>query len=333
MPEPTADRVTEPAAINELDLPTYQKDWAKHHPGAWASTNVWHGVLVGNTPPCVTMGMLVEYEGKEENPAHIPTTEDELILDLAGCFENLIEEISRCLLSSLVPPSMKSPVPPLVPPSSVFSLCGSALGLPGFPGCSSSSCSCHSTLACRPDSSHLGSSRDHRLYGSTITRPSGSTSVGRYLRPPSCSTSALSCSSSTSALLYPSSTMGVYATAPSRPTEYVEYTSLPLHRLTGLHLRFVPWPLQFLQAPSSLHLLPGLQSHRRHLSPLAPGTTSDKNIYRYIIQTQYTTHPYKCRRNPIFLSLLMSPVDVFFNVTEITKTQKFYKVLELICSI
>lgn len=59
---------------------------------------------------CVFMGLMVEFEGLEENPAHHPNTGGELLLTFAGSFEELDLDILLNLQSSsspLVLPSIK----------------------------------------------------------------------------------------------------------------------------------------------------------------------------------------------------------------------------------
>lgn len=50
------------------------------------------------------VGMLVLYEGIEEDPTHTLTTDGELLLTFGGYFENLDEEISLFLPFPMVPP-------------------------------------------------------------------------------------------------------------------------------------------------------------------------------------------------------------------------------------
>lgn len=116
LPEPTADRGIEPAAINELDLPTYQKDWAKHHPGAWASTNVWHGVLVGNTVRHRGDAIRVWGNGGIPRPhSHHRGWAD---IKFGWMFWEFDCGNFQMSLILACPASMKSPVAPLFPPSS-----------------------------------------------------------------------------------------------------------------------------------------------------------------------------------------------------------------------
>ncbi|ROL53539.1 hypothetical protein DPX16_21788 [Anabarilius grahami] len=74
---------------------------------------------------CAVEGVLVEFEGWEESPAHNLTTVDvmdittETFLDLLEVFE---EVYSQCLVSPLVPSSSELSVSPLVPSSSELSV-------------------------------------------------------------------------------------------------------------------------------------------------------------------------------------------------------------------
>lgn len=72
---------------------------------------------------CAAVGLLVEFEGMEEGPAHTPTTEGEVLL-ASVIYDDLEEDSLRSLLElrSLLwlrwsPLSSKSPVSPLVLPS------------------------------------------------------------------------------------------------------------------------------------------------------------------------------------------------------------------------
>lgn len=56
------------------------------------------------------MGLLVEFEGSEENSTHHPTIEGELLLTSAGCFEELDMDILLNLPLPLVESSYKSSV-------------------------------------------------------------------------------------------------------------------------------------------------------------------------------------------------------------------------------
>lgn len=70
---------------------------------------------------CVPVGVLMDFVGMEESPAHTPAIEDEhLLLAFANSYYDLEEYISLILPSLLVLPSSKYPMPPLVPPSSKF---------------------------------------------------------------------------------------------------------------------------------------------------------------------------------------------------------------------
>ncbi|XP_077066029.1 uncharacterized protein LOC143720442 [Siphateles boraxobius] len=66
--------------------------------------------------PSVQVGILVEYEGMDESPAYTSAAERELCQVYIECFEELVEVIPLSLLSSLVPPSSKSPATLMVPP-------------------------------------------------------------------------------------------------------------------------------------------------------------------------------------------------------------------------
>jgi len=66
---------------------------------------------------CATVGLLVKFEGMEEDPAHSLTTEGELLLT-SVTYDDLEEDVCMNLQPPLVPSSSKSPVPLMIPSSS-----------------------------------------------------------------------------------------------------------------------------------------------------------------------------------------------------------------------
>ncbi|ROI62437.1 hypothetical protein DPX16_5110 [Anabarilius grahami] len=94
MPEPTADRGLESATMHEPvpapekgTEPTIAPEPEPHR----ASDKVREPATL-----CVAVGLLVEFEGMEEDSAHTPTTEGELQLASVNCFYD-IEEDARML--------------------------------------------------------------------------------------------------------------------------------------------------------------------------------------------------------------------------------------------
>ncbi|ROI15999.1 hypothetical protein DPX16_14211 [Anabarilius grahami] len=93
--------------------------------------------------PCVTEGVLVEFEGWDESPTHNPTAVDVISMDSGKYIKDVFEEVIPLFLPSLlvppspefsvsplVPSSPDSPVTPLVPPSPMSSVNPPSLPLP-----------------------------------------------------------------------------------------------------------------------------------------------------------------------------------------------------------
>ncbi len=96
-PEPTAAAEPEPAAITEPTPLKVTEPLIAPEPGLNATDQVCEPAT-----PCV-VGIIVEIEGMEDNPAHTPTTEGELLLD-SEPFDSLSEEDFWLLPFPLLPP-------------------------------------------------------------------------------------------------------------------------------------------------------------------------------------------------------------------------------------
>ncbi len=109
LPEPTAAAEPEPAAIKEPTPFKVTEPLITREPGLKNATDQ----VCEPATPCI-VGIIVEIEGMEDNPAHTPTTEGELLID-SELLDCLSEEEFWLLPFPLVPSS--SPDPLLVPPS------------------------------------------------------------------------------------------------------------------------------------------------------------------------------------------------------------------------
>ncbi len=111
-PEPTAAAEPEPAAITEPTPVKVTEPLIAPEPELNATDQVCEPAT-----PCV-VGIIVEIEGMENNPAHTSTTEGELLLD-SELLDSLSEEDFWLLPFPLLPPTSPwSPEPLLVPSSS-----------------------------------------------------------------------------------------------------------------------------------------------------------------------------------------------------------------------
>ncbi|KAL0170458.1 hypothetical protein M9458_035054, partial [Cirrhinus mrigala] len=74
--------------------------------------------------PCIAVGLLMDFEGMKDDPAYIPTTQNDLNVDSEhyDLYKNMEVDILLNLSSLLVPPSTMSPVSSLYCPPWVFQL-------------------------------------------------------------------------------------------------------------------------------------------------------------------------------------------------------------------
>ncbi len=115
-PEPTAATEPEPATITAPTPFKVTEPLIAPEPGLKRVTDQVYELAT----PCV-VGIIVEIEGMEDNPAHTPTTEGELLLD-SELLDCLSEEDFWLLPFPLLPPTSPwSPEPLLVPSSTPFS--------------------------------------------------------------------------------------------------------------------------------------------------------------------------------------------------------------------